>query len=122
MRSSAAIGLSDTLNDGTITGDELTTEPEATESNAPERSGIMDMSRQCLSDSTTYLDTNWRRQWEVNHDLVQSRHPTGSRYHSEAYKHRSRLFLPKIQAVMRRWESAVSSALFSTNDIISCRS
>lgn len=117
MRSTHAAGLSDTLSDGTVTGDELTEQKEV---EAPDDNrGILDMCRQCLSDSTNYLDTNWRRQWEDNHDNFQSRHPKGSRYHSAAYQHRSRLFKPKIRSTGARWEAAVSAALFSTNDVVS---
>lgn len=117
MRAAHATGLSDTLNDGTVTGDELTTEDTPVDTGEGRR--ILDMCRQALSDSTTYLDTNWRQQWEDNHDNFQSRHPKGSLYHKPAFKHRSKLFLPKIRAVGMRWEAAASSALFSTKDIVS---
>jgi hypothetical protein len=34
------------------------------------------------------MDANWRKQWEDNIAMFQSRHPTGSKYNSDAYKHK----------------------------------
>lgn len=69
--------------------------------------------------STTYLDANWRKGWERNISLFQSKHPTGSKYNSEAYKKRSRLFRPKTKAVVRKNEAAAASAFFANVDVVS---
>jgi hypothetical protein len=69
--------------------------------------------------STTYLDSNWRKGWERNIALFQSKHPAGSKYLSEAYKKRSRLFRPKTKSVVRKNEAAAASAFFANVDVVS---
>ena len=68
--------------------------------------------------STNYLDTNWRKGWERNIALFQSKHPAGSKYLSEAYKKRSRLFRPKTKSVVRKNEAAAASAFFANVDVV----
>jgi hypothetical protein len=69
--------------------------------------------------STSYVDNNYRKQWEDNLRMFQSRHPNGSKYLSETYKHRSRLFRPKTRSVVRKNEAVAASAFFSNMDVIS---
>ena len=69
--------------------------------------------------STTYLDANFRKQWERNISLFRSSHPSGSKYGTQSYKHRSRLFRPKTRSAIRTNEAAAAAAFFSTQDIIS---
>jgi len=51
--------------------------------------------------------------------MFQSRHPSGSKYNSEAYKHKSRLFRPKTRSVVRKNEAAGAIAYFSNPDVVS---
>lgn len=76
------------------------------------------LARDAFSSSTSYMDANWRKQWEDNIAMFQSRHPTGSKYNSEAYKHRSRLFRPKTRSVVRKNEAAMAVAFFSNPDVV----
>ena len=69
--------------------------------------------------STSYVDDNWRKAWERNISLFQSRHPAGSKYNSEAYKKRSRLFRPKTKSVVRKNEAAAAAAFFANVDVVS---
>jgi hypothetical protein len=69
--------------------------------------------------STSYMDANWRKTWEDSIAMFQSRHPAGSKYNSEAYKHKSRLFRPKTRSVVRKNEAASAIAFFSNPDVIS---
>ena len=69
--------------------------------------------------STDYMSSNLRTQWERNYSNFLSRHPGGSKYRTEAYKHRSRLFRPKSRATERSKEAALVTAFFSTSDIVS---
>jgi hypothetical protein len=73
---------------------------------------------EAYKNSTTYLDANYRKQWEKNVSNFRSKHPSGSRYYSDGYKFRSKIFRPKIRAAGRRTEAAFAEALFSTNEII----
>lgn len=79
----------------------------------------LSVARRSFEASTTYLDANWRKRWEDNLALFQSRHPTDSKYNSDAYKHRSRLFRPKTRASVRKNEAAAAAAFFSNVDVVS---
>lgn len=68
--------------------------------------------------STTYLDTNYRTQWERNIRQHRSQHPRGSKYLSETWKHKSRFFRPKTRAATRKAEAGAAAAYFSTADVI----
>lgn len=66
--------------------------------------------------STTFMDTSLIKRWERNTDLFRSKHPKGSKYHSEQYKKRSKIFRPKTRSMIRRHEAAAAVAYFSTKD------
>lgn len=76
------------------------------------------MSRSCLEDSTTWLDSSLRAQWEKNMRAFQSQHPPGSKYLSDAYKARSKLFRPKTRSSIRQGEAAAATAFFRNEDVI----
>ena len=69
--------------------------------------------------STTYLDSNYRKQFERNVANFRSMHPQGSKYHTDSYKFRSRLFRPKTRSAIRRAEASFAEASFATTDVIS---
>jgi hypothetical protein len=69
--------------------------------------------------STNYLDESYRKQFEKNVKNFQSKHPPGSKYHTDAYKMRSRLFRPKIRSGIRKAEGAFAEAAFATSEVIS---
>ena len=84
-----------------------------------EKSPWLKLAREAYITSTSYLDANFRRQWDRNISLFQSKHPTGSKYHSPQYQHRSRLFRPKTRSSIRTNEAAVTAAFFATEDVVS---
>ena len=84
-----------------------------------ERSPWLKVASDAYRASTSYLDANYRRQWERNIALFQSQHPTGSKYHTTGYAHRSRLFRPKTRSAIRTNEAAIASAFFATEDVVS---
>lgn len=77
------------------------------------------LAEQAYRDSTDWVDASLRHQIEHNLALFQNRHPAGSKYHSEAYKKRSKVFRPKTRAMVRKNEAAAAAAFFSTADLIS---
>ena len=77
------------------------------------------LAEEAYTSSTTYLDSNYRQQWERNLSLFQSQHPSGSKYHTAPYTHRSRLFRPKTRSAIRTNEAAVAAAFFATEDVVS---
>ena len=74
--------------------------------------------REAYDGSTDYFDANYRAQIERNISNFRSEHPSGSKYHTDAYKARSRIFRPKLRAAQRKAEAAFASAMFSTTDIL----
>jgi hypothetical protein len=79
----------------------------------------LQIAKDAFSSSTTYFDANYRKTMERNIALFQSRHPNGSKYNSEAFKKRSRLFRPKTKSVVRKNEAAAAAAFFANVDVVS---
>lgn len=77
------------------------------------------LAKDAFEKSTSYLDTNYRKAWEDNLRMFQSKHPKDSKYLSESYKHRSKIFRPKTRSVIRKNEAAVATAFFSNTDVLS---
>ena len=68
--------------------------------------------------STSYLDSNYRKNWDDALRMFQNRHMTGSKYFTDTYKWRSKLHRPKTRAAIRRNEAFAASAFFSNPDVI----
>lgn len=68
--------------------------------------------------STTYVDQNYRKHWEYGIRAFQNEHAPGSKYLSEDYKARSKIFRPKTRTIIRKNEAAASIALFSNEDVV----
>ena len=69
--------------------------------------------------STSFVDANYRKQWEEGLRLFQGRHPVDSKYNSDKYKHRSRLFRPKTRSSIRKLEAMAAMSFFSNIDVVS---
>src|SRR3990172_2284690 len=77
------------------------------------------LAQEAYSTSTTYFDSSIRSQIESDIRQFNSQHPLGSKYYSDSYKSRSRLFRPKTRAAIRKNEAIAAEALFSTADVVS---
>ena len=75
--------------------------------------------KDAFSRSTTYFDNNYRKQFEDGLRMFQSKHPSDSKYNSDAYKYRSRLFRPKTRSMVRKNEATAALAFFSSPDVLS---
>jgi hypothetical protein len=84
-------------------------------------SGVNWLSRaqQAYRTSTTYIDSNLRKKWEDSISAFYSQHPSDSKYNSEAFSKRSKIFRPKTRAIMRKNEAAAATAFFSNMDVVS---
>jgi hypothetical protein len=78
----------------------------------------LQLAQEAYSSSTTYFDASIRKQIEAGIRQFQGVHPVGSKYHSDAYRNRSRLFRPKTRGAIRRNEAAGAEAFFATRDAI----
>lgn len=77
------------------------------------------LAKDAFKRSTTYFDNNLRKQVEDGIRLFNSQHPRDSKYNSDAYKYRSRIFRPKTRSVIRKHEATAAMALFSNPDVVS---
>ena len=75
--------------------------------------------RDAFDGSTSYFDSNIRSQVEANLRQVQGKHPANSKYHSDSYKGRSKLFRPKTRTMVRKNEAIAAAAFFSNEDVVS---
>ena len=69
--------------------------------------------------STTYVDANYRKQWEDSIRAFNNQHPTDSKYCQPVYDKRSKLFRPKTRSIIRKNEAAAAAAFFSNMDVTS---
>ena len=77
--------------------------------------------QEAFSDSSTYFDNNIREQVEKDLRQVNGRHPAGSKYFSDAYRGKSKLFRNKTRTAIRQNEAGAAGALFSNEDVVSVR-
>jgi hypothetical protein len=68
--------------------------------------------------STSYIDANWRPDWDYSLRAFRNEHAAGSKYLSDEYKSRSRLFPPHTRSIIRKNEAAGAVALFSNMDVV----
>ena len=108
------------LNDG----DQVPPEPSEGDGKKPmettEDKEWVSLARAAHTSSTDWFDASVRRQVEENLSNFRSRHPAGSKYNTEYYAKRSRLFRPKVRTMVRKSEAALAVALFSTSDVVNC--
>jgi len=78
----------------------------------------LSLARDAFTSSTTFFDASIRSSVEAALRQFQGVHPQGSKYHTDTYKARSRLFRPKTRTAVRKNEAVASEAFFSTNDVV----
>jgi hypothetical protein len=76
------------------------------------------IARDAYNESESYYDANIRSTHERNLAHFQNRHAPGSKYYTEGYKFRKKAFRPKTRSFVRRQESALLKAMFSTADFV----
>lgn len=76
------------------------------------------LARDAYLASTSYFDSSIRKEIEADLRRFQGLHPTGSKYLSEGYRTKSRLFRPKTRATIRKHEAVGAEALFSNQDVV----
>lgn len=89
-------------------------------SQMPQDDHWLQMSRQGWEQGETWFEDSLRPRIERNLAHYKSRHEAGSKYHTEAFKKRSRMFRPLTRKAVRRFAAACGRAFFSTMDIVAC--
>lgn len=69
--------------------------------------------------STEYVDSNYRKQWDDSIRSFNNQHASDSKYNSESFAKRSRIYRPKTRSVIRKNEAAAAAAFFSNLDLMS---
>lgn len=67
-----------------------------------------------------YVQQVNRRSWERGYRAFHQQHFDGSKYRSDDYKNRSKLFIPKTRTAIRKDMAAVAASLFGSVDAVSC--
>lgn len=81
----------------------------------------LSIARNAFEDSERFFDSSIRPQIERNERSFRSRHPSGSKYYSDTYKHRSALFRPKTRAMIRQGEAQLAASYFANEDVLAVR-
>lgn len=111
----------ETVDQYALEPDEFYALDEAVEETDQEEIDWLSMARDAYETSNNFFDSSVRKQVEKNIDLFNSRHVSGSKYASEAYKYRSKIFRPKTRSSVRRHEASAATAYFSTNEVVKCQ-
>lgn len=100
--------------------DKQNTPPTAQTANPDEGNGEwVKRARSAYRTSTTYVDSNFRKQWDDGIRAFNNQFPNDSKYNAPAYDKRSRLFRPKTRTTIRKTEAAAAAAFFSNMDVVS---
>jgi hypothetical protein len=67
-------------------------------------------------DSTQFIESSLRHRWERSERSFQNRHQAGSKYFSEQYKTKSKLYRPKTRSMLRGAEASAAASFFSNID------
>lgn len=81
----------------------------------------VNLARDAHSSSSTWFDTNVRNRVIQDIRQFQGEHPEGSKYHTDAYKLKSKMFRPKTRTAIRKNEATAAAAFFSTEDVVGVR-
>lgn len=79
---------------------------------------FLSMARENFFVGKNYFDISVRRRIEDSLAHAYSRHASGSKFYSQDYDKRSKIFRPRTRAMMRKLEAAAAIAFFSTRDIV----
>jgi hypothetical protein len=98
-------------------------ETEASESAAAEREqpNWLKLAKDAFRDSTTYLDQNYRKNWDDSLRMFNGQHASDSKYNSELFAKRAHSFIPKTRSIIRKNEAAAAAAHFSNLDTVSIK-
>ncbi|CAB3731000.1 portal protein [Paraburkholderia rhynchosiae] len=97
------------------------TPPDLAKREAAAGSGSPDwlsIASEAYEQSTSYLDSNLRNEWTKALYAFQSRHAPDSKYNTDAFRHRSKVYRPKTRTLIRKIEAAACAAFFSNVDVI----
>lgn len=110
--SSAAV-LEDDLG-----GDDARPEFEQSKEGVTRDDEFLTSARNNYDMSTDFLEASVQKGWQRSIDHFNNKHASGSRYLTDGFRGRSRLFTPKTRSMVRRAEADCARAFFSTMDVV----
>ncbi len=81
---------------------------------------LITLSRDAYESSKIWFDSSIRAQQERNLRAFNSQHPPGSKYHTEQYRKKSKIYRPKTRSFIRKQQASAAIAFFSTSDALHC--
>lgn len=95
--------------------------PQGTEPQAPEPTyDFLKLVREAEQQAALYSAQANRRAWSASYRAFHNEHYVGSKYTQPEWRGRSRLFIPKTRAAVRKDSAAVAASLFNSIDAINC--
>lgn len=88
------------------------------EAMSPEQTLWLRRSAELFKDSTDYYQSSIFDAWRANIANFRNEHAPGSKYTTEAYRTRSKLFRPKTRTAVRMLEATAATALFTNDDLL----
>lgn len=82
--------------------------------------GYLALAADAWQASQTWFDSSMRVALERAYAHFRGVHAPGSKYHTDQYAKKSRIFRPKTRSSIRRTEAAAAVAFFSTHDVVHC--
>src|SRR5258706_10255532 len=76
------------------------------------------LAKEAFEASSIFVDANYRKDWDYSIRAFRNEHAPGSKYNSEEFKARSRIFPPYTRSIVRKNEAAGAVALFSNMDVV----
>lgn len=79
------------------------------------------LARDIYEDSTRFVESSLKAQWEKDERAFQGRHPPGSKYLSDSFKGRTSLYRPKTRTMIRQGDANLAQSFFSNEDVLVVR-
>jgi hypothetical protein len=96
-----------------------TAEAQETTQDSTQHDGYwLRLARDANTSASTFFDVNVRNRVIQDIRQFQNEHPEGSKYFTDAYRLKSKLFRPKTRAAIRKNEAIAAGAFFSTEDVV----
>ena len=86
----------------------------------PTNAQFLAMVSEADSQASFYAQQVNRRSWERVYKAFHQEHFSGSKYTTDDYKNRSRLFIPKTRSAVRKDLASVAASLFGSIDAVNC--
>jgi hypothetical protein len=84
----------------------------------PSETELLSMVREAENQATTYMNQVNRRAWTQSYRAYNNKHFNGSKYGSDDFTNRSKLFVPSTRKAVRKDMAAVAASLFGSLDAV----